>query len=80
LEQKRQYVRHFFGGNNLKSLHRCPGPDPPSGWIGRIDGISYKLGGEFLSTSSFKRVRLTVNNVLKTVDVSNVVGVVKGPI
>ena len=48
--------------------------------ISMIKGISYKLGGEFLPTSSLKRVRVTVNNVLKNVQVSNVIATIRGSV
>lgn len=56
------------------------GRDVPYGWHGRLQGVQYKLGGEFKLSSSVQRVRLTVKNQLTFKDVSNVVGVIQGSV
>ncbi len=61
-------------------MSQLGGPDPPLGWIGRIDGIGYKLGGEFLVSVQTKRVRIVVNNELRNVKISNIVGTIRGSV
>jgi N-acetylated-alpha-linked acidic dipeptidase len=60
-------------------LSKLGGKEAPQGWTGKLDGLTtYRIGGEFSATSSTVRLRLSVANELRKVQVTNVIGVIRG--
>ena len=72
---------HTIGyGDARELLSKLGGQNAPRPWVGRLSGVEYKLGGEFLASSGVNRVRLTTTNVLVKSPVSNVMGIIKGTV
>ncbi len=61
-------------------MSRLGGREAPQPWTGMMSGLTYRVGGEFTAASNVVRMRLTVNNELKRVQVSNVIGIIKGSV
>ena len=61
-------------------MSRLGGRDVPSSWMGMMEGMIYRVGGEFTAASNIVRLRMTVNNELRKVQVANVVGIIRGEV
>ncbi len=60
-------------------LSRLGGPEAPEGFIGGIQGIEYRLGGEFAEEFSGWRMELETHNYFEDVpDNENVIGIIRG--
>uniref|UniRef100_A0A0K2TTW2 Nacetylatedalphalinked acidic dipeptidase 2like [Strongylocentrotus purpuratus] n=1 Tax=Lepeophtheirus salmonis TaxID=72036 RepID=A0A0K2TTW2_LEPSM len=63
-----------------KLLEIMGGQDPPEEWKGKVEGVSYKLGDAKKTGYEGHKVRLTVNNFLRTVPDTNLIGYIKGEV
>jgi N-acetylated-alpha-linked acidic dipeptidase len=63
-------------------MEKLGGPPPPSDdWVGGMDGVEYRIGGEFLPEYSDWVVRLTTHNFLKDVHSdASVIGIIRGQV
>ena len=61
-------------------LEKMGGKESPEEWKGKIDGIDYKLGGEWLPEYSGWTLQLKVNNYQGTVKSPNVIGYIQGDV
>ena len=61
-------------------LIKLGGQEAPADWQGKIDGVTYKLGPQFMDQYRDYHVRLTTNNEEVRVDSYNVFGVIKGAV
>eukprot|EP00096_Caligus_rogercresseyi_P010267 TRINITY_DN3682_c0_g1_i1.p1 TRINITY_DN3682_c0_g1~~TRINITY_DN3682_c0_g1_i1.p1 ORF type:complete len:743 (-),score=140.20 TRINITY_DN3682_c0_g1_i1:107-2335(-) len=63
-----------------KLLEIMGGRDPPEDWKGKIEGVPYKLGDEKKSGYEGYTVVLKVNNFMRTIQDTNLIGYIRGDI
>ncbi|XP_064110869.1 N-acetylated-alpha-linked acidic dipeptidase 2-like [Macrobrachium nipponense] len=61
-------------------MEKMGGRAPPVDWVGGMKGIKYNLGPEMLDEYKNYTLRLQTNNFLRSVNVSNVIGTIKGSV
>ncbi|XP_066957584.1 N-acetylated-alpha-linked acidic dipeptidase 2 [Macrobrachium rosenbergii] len=61
-------------------LEKMGGRAPPRDWIGGMKGIKYNLGPEMLGEYQDYTLRLQSHNLLRNVNIYNVIGTIKGSV